>query len=202
MIWYIEYDRWSCQAKSVHIGHITMNRYPYKDTGNRLRALRGALSQAEFAKMLRLSLRAYQRYEHGERSPKLETVLRISALCDVSIEWIELGIAKDGDITKGVKELAEVVQYINEEAGYSLGEEFSPYEEYARLQKERPEFGSRIGQHAQRWDPREPKAIDMLRMVFRWGSETEKGLVVKALETALSLCRPNYGAKKKGGGGK
>lgn len=64
------------------------DHHPYKVVGNRLRALRGKLTQKEFSKNVGLSLSAYQRYEYGERLPGLEALIKIAAFCGVSEDEI------------------------------------------------------------------------------------------------------------------
>ena len=49
--------------------------FPYKEIGNKIKLLRGdGQTQEQFAALLGISLRAYQRYEHGERLPPFKTV--------------------------------------------------------------------------------------------------------------------------------
>lgn len=57
----------------------------------RLRELRGTLSQEEFSKKIGVSLRAYQRYESGERVPHPHVLSKIAELCDTTIDWILTG---------------------------------------------------------------------------------------------------------------
>lgn len=57
----------------------------------RLRDLRGTLSQEEFSKKIGVSLRAYQRYESGERVPHPHVLSKIAELCDTTIDWILTG---------------------------------------------------------------------------------------------------------------
>lgn len=65
--------------------------FPYKEIGNKIKLLRGGQTQEQFAALLGISLRAYQRYEHGERLPPFKTISKISNLCDVSMDWISAG---------------------------------------------------------------------------------------------------------------
>jgi len=58
---------------------------------DRLRELRGTLSQEEFSKKIGVSLRAYQRYESGERVPPPHILSKIAALLDTTIDWIITG---------------------------------------------------------------------------------------------------------------
>jgi len=61
------------------------------DYSNRLRELRGGLSQEEFAKKIGVSHRAYQRYESGERVPHPHVLSKIAVLYDTTIDWILTG---------------------------------------------------------------------------------------------------------------
>ena len=76
---------------------------PYKSLGNKLRELRGQLTQKEFAAKIRLPERVYQRYEYGERLPGLEVLLRVSHGCNVPIR----GILADFQDKQRAKELIE-----------------------------------------------------------------------------------------------
>jgi transcriptional regulator with XRE-family HTH domain len=66
----------------------------FASIGNRLKKMRGPLSQKEFAKRIGVSLPAYQRYEAGERMLKDEALYRIAAICKMPIEWILSGQIK------------------------------------------------------------------------------------------------------------
>ncbi len=59
--------------------------------GNRIKLLRGKLSQAKFAEKLGTSLRAYQLYEAGDRAPKEPTLQKIAQICDVTVDWLLTG---------------------------------------------------------------------------------------------------------------
>lgn len=63
----------------------------YTDIGNRLKLLRGALSQTEFALKLNIPFRTYQRYEAGERLPKRAVLQWIASVCGKPVEWILTG---------------------------------------------------------------------------------------------------------------
>ena len=94
--------------------------YSPKSMGNRLKLIRGDLSQREFATKIGVSLRAYQRYEHGERLPPFDIVYKISNTCEVNMHWIIKG--------EGVKEpekdefitAIESLRYILERAPFEL----------------------------------------------------------------------------------
>jgi transcriptional regulator with XRE-family HTH domain len=63
----------------------------YRVIGDRLKLLRGGLTQQEFAKKLDFSVRAYQYYEAGDRVPKGKDLSRIAAVCGVPEDYILTG---------------------------------------------------------------------------------------------------------------
>ena len=52
-----------------------------------LRVMR-KLSQREVAEGAGVVMRAYQRYEYGEREPQLSTLVRIADFYDVSLDYL------------------------------------------------------------------------------------------------------------------
>jgi phage repressor protein C with HTH and peptisase S24 domain/DNA-binding XRE family transcriptional regulator len=64
----------------------------YIDIGNRLKILRGKLTQSEFASDIGTALRAYQYYEAGDRVPPIELLTKISKKHNKSVDWILTGI--------------------------------------------------------------------------------------------------------------
>jgi transcriptional regulator with XRE-family HTH domain len=64
------------------------------NVANRLRKLRGTLSQEDFSKKMGIPLRTYQYYESGERIPKSQKLSKIARLCDTTIDWILTGDLK------------------------------------------------------------------------------------------------------------
>lgn len=46
------------------------------------------ITQQRMADMLDISLNAYQKYEQAERSPSLETLIKIADILDVSIDYL------------------------------------------------------------------------------------------------------------------
>lgn len=46
------------------------------------------LSQAQAAKEFSVVVRAYQRYEYGEREPRLSTLVRIADFYGVSLDYL------------------------------------------------------------------------------------------------------------------
>lgn len=60
----------------------------YIKVGQKLKILRGKLSQAEMAKRLDVTLRSYQRYESGERPPPIRSLAEIADKYKIRLEWI------------------------------------------------------------------------------------------------------------------
>lgn len=58
--------------------------------GKRLRAARMAhkFTQQYVADVLGMTVNAYQKYEQSERSPSLETLVKLADLYEVPIDWI------------------------------------------------------------------------------------------------------------------
>ena len=71
-----------------------------KKLTDRLKTLRGASSQAEFAKTLGLSQVVYGRYELGKREPSIDLLIHIGKTLDVSIDWL-LGLIENQNGLKG-----------------------------------------------------------------------------------------------------
>jgi transcriptional regulator with XRE-family HTH domain len=63
----------------------------YSQVGERLKELRGNLSQEEFAKKIGVSFRTYQRYEVGERIPHPHVLSKIAEKFDTTVDWILTG---------------------------------------------------------------------------------------------------------------
>jgi transcriptional regulator with XRE-family HTH domain len=63
----------------------------YLQLGERLKELRGDLSQEEFAKKIGVSHKGYQRYESGERVPHPYVLSKIAVLYDTTVDWILTG---------------------------------------------------------------------------------------------------------------
>lgn len=59
--------------------------------GDRIKALRGDLSQAEFADMSGVSQRTIGHYEKNERQPDAETIKNICSKFKVSADWLLFG---------------------------------------------------------------------------------------------------------------
>lgn len=58
--------------------------------GKRLRAARmhNKLTQQRVADILEMTVNAYQKYEQAERSPSLETLVKLADLFNVPTDWI------------------------------------------------------------------------------------------------------------------
>lgn len=63
----------------------------YSEIGDRLKQLRGKLSQQEFAKKIEIPFRTYQRYEAGERVPPSPLISTISEITQTTADWILTG---------------------------------------------------------------------------------------------------------------
>jgi len=62
-----------------------------QEVAYRIKNLRGACSQNEFAEKLRVSQNYMSQMENAKVKPSIETLFSISALCDVSIDYILTG---------------------------------------------------------------------------------------------------------------
>lgn len=47
-----------------------------------------SLTQQKMADRLSITLNAYQKYEQGERSPSLDTLVKIADILDISIDYL------------------------------------------------------------------------------------------------------------------
>ena len=83
--------------------------------GNRIKELRGKISQREFAKRLEISLPSLQRYEYGERMPKGQVLKKIAQVCDVTVDYI-----LTGDETALRRQLLKETQYLHAEVEAEL----------------------------------------------------------------------------------
>ena len=64
----------------------------YSDVGQRLRLMRGKLSQKDFSRRVEVPLRSYQRYEKGEIAPPFEIIEKIiQKLGGISMPWVITG---------------------------------------------------------------------------------------------------------------
>lgn len=66
----------------------------------RLKTLRGAVSQTAFAQRLGVSQVALSRFETNKREPDLETLCRFSIVLAVSADWL-LGLTDNPSVDRG-----------------------------------------------------------------------------------------------------
>ena len=55
---------------------------------DKLKKLRGALTQAEFARRIGLAQNSYHRYESGERIPDIDVLSKLASRLNVSTDWL------------------------------------------------------------------------------------------------------------------
>lgn len=66
--------------------------------GSRLRAARGAMTQAALAEATSINQSTLSKYERGESEPGVLSLASIAEVCRVSLEWIATG-AGEGPAT-------------------------------------------------------------------------------------------------------
>ncbi len=66
-----------------------------KATGQRIRGIRGNLSQREFAGKIGVTQVEVSRYERGMRTPPVEILLKLSVLGNVSVDYLLQGQGKE-----------------------------------------------------------------------------------------------------------
>jgi len=64
------------------------------EIGERLRHLRGSLSQRDMARKCDTAIRAYQYYESGERLPSLNFIAEVASAFNTTTDWILTGSDK------------------------------------------------------------------------------------------------------------
>ena len=72
----------------------------YKDFGNRIKEIRQSLglTQVKFAKIINCTQATLSSYEKGSIIPSLETMIKISKECQISLDWLcGLSDVKDSD---------------------------------------------------------------------------------------------------------
>ena len=62
-----------------------------KTLGERIRFLRGDLTQSEFADILRIKQAMVSRYEADKETPSPKVLLRVAQFCGKSMEWLLTG---------------------------------------------------------------------------------------------------------------
>jgi transcriptional regulator with XRE-family HTH domain len=65
--------------------------YPFRDVGKRLKQLRGKRLQADVASALDVTVRSYQRFELGERLPRVPTAAKMAEMYGVTVDLILYG---------------------------------------------------------------------------------------------------------------
>jgi transcriptional regulator with XRE-family HTH domain len=71
--------------------NIATEKYPYSDIGERIRRIRGSLTQQAFADILNVKHPQYNRYEKGRVKPSHNVLEKIAGYGNVSIDWILFG---------------------------------------------------------------------------------------------------------------
>ncbi len=61
------------------------------EVGQRVKSLRGPLTQAEFSQEIGVTQGYLSSMEHGQKEIGAEILLALSEQCDISIEWILTG---------------------------------------------------------------------------------------------------------------
>jgi transcriptional regulator with XRE-family HTH domain len=82
-----------------------MKGRPQKMRGERIRMLRGELTPAEFADVVRVGPEEVRRYEAGLETPSPRVLLRMAQVSGVSIEWILTGAGPWPGRRKGPEEI-------------------------------------------------------------------------------------------------
>ena len=72
--------------------------------GERIKIIRGTMSQADFAEMTKLNKATLSRYERDANVPDANAIVRICAACKISSEWLLTGA---GEPSKNAKPIAE-----------------------------------------------------------------------------------------------
>lgn len=74
--------------------------YDMKECGERIRQLRKArgMTQEQLAKRLNIGERHLRRIETGEKGPSVDILVEISALFDVSLDYIIVGRQAQNDL--------------------------------------------------------------------------------------------------------
>lgn len=157
--------------------------YPYKAIGNRLKFLRGNATRKEFASVIGISERAYQRYELGERVPNFLTLNRIAVVCGVDLNWILLGGRETSfDDVKNI--LKEAKETFSDWTLENLINELRMFRVKKRMIK--PKLKKPFKEKGKS-DPHFSSAIDMLREIFTYGSKDTIKNTISYLEAFSEL---------------
>ncbi len=80
----------------MNINHKGLNiNWDTQALGQRIRGIRGKLSQREFAGKIGVTQVEVSRYERGMRTPPVDILLKLSALGNVSVDYLLRGTGKD-----------------------------------------------------------------------------------------------------------
>lgn len=97
------------------------------------------LAQKEVAAEIDLTLNAYQKYESGERDPKLEVLIKLSKLFNVSTDFM-LGLSdftpEYVTISFKIDRLREQIEENNTELGYMTSRIYEAQEELSNIKSE------------------------------------------------------------------
>lgn len=105
--------------------------------------LKNKFSQSEFAEKLGISRQTYINYETGKRSPELETLLKISEICNVSLDYI---VGKDdNDNAYDKLEIRALLNLIDDKAVTILGKPLTNDE--LDLLKSTTEYILKVNEH-------------------------------------------------------
>jgi|HigsolmetaGSP11D_1036233.scaffolds.fasta_scaffold08898_3 transcriptional regulator with XRE-family HTH domain len=93
-----------------------------KTIGERLLVLREAngLSKIEMAKKLGVNKSSITRYETNEIKPNLDTMLKISELFGVSLDWIA---GNENDLCNNTRKISDYIPLITECIEYNISPE-------------------------------------------------------------------------------
>lgn len=87
-----------------------------EDIGNRIKEIRGSMSQAAFSKELNVTQSTIARYEKGSRSPDAEFLLLIKKYYDINPNWLISGeepkFIQNGIIADEAKPISETKDVI------------------------------------------------------------------------------------------
>ncbi len=76
----------------IQVRRLTHVAVDLKAIGRRIREIRGFdLTQAEFGRILGIKQTQLSKYELGQSAPTLETLLKLKAYSEKSIDWILAG---------------------------------------------------------------------------------------------------------------
>ena len=121
-----------------------MEKNELNTLGERIRQLRGEMTQSEFADILRIKQAMISRYEANKETPSPKVLLRIAQFSGKSIEWLltgqELVVPKGSGSAKrlGAKATRNLTRddLIEMAAGYVRDTRLPESDEFAEMMKE------------------------------------------------------------------